>query len=141
MQPHPVALLQRWYSLVRDKRVSRQEFLKSLVKVFQDQHPHGLVNEDINFARYMAENFASLEFKTLEEVLLVIRALTATLSTVGLASHGWLASSISDREDSSTTVKSTSLLLQIDQLRVSVIVGVVMRLKMYLKELYSLSEE
>lgn len=32
----PVALLQRWYSLVREKRTSRQEFLRALVKVFQD---------------------------------------------------------------------------------------------------------
>jgi cohesin loading factor subunit SCC2 len=34
MQPIPTALLQRWYSLVREKRTSRQDFLKSLVKVF-----------------------------------------------------------------------------------------------------------
>jgi hypothetical protein len=34
MQPIPTALLQRWYSLVREKRSSRQDFLKSLVKVF-----------------------------------------------------------------------------------------------------------
>jgi cohesin loading factor subunit SCC2 len=33
----PIALLQRWYSLVREKRPSRQEFLKSLVKVYQDK--------------------------------------------------------------------------------------------------------
>ncbi|RDB15319.1 hypothetical protein Hypma_004754 [Hypsizygus marmoreus] len=32
----PVALLQRWYSLVREKRASRQDFLKALVKVFQE---------------------------------------------------------------------------------------------------------
>jgi hypothetical protein len=34
MQPVPTALLQRWYSLVREKRSSRQDFLKALVKVF-----------------------------------------------------------------------------------------------------------
>lgn len=34
MQPTPVALLQHWYSLVREKRPSRQDFLKALVKVF-----------------------------------------------------------------------------------------------------------
>lgn len=37
LQPNPVALLQRWYSLVREKRPTRQEFLKSLVKVYQDK--------------------------------------------------------------------------------------------------------
>lgn len=30
----PTALLQRWYSLVREKRAPRQDFLKALVKVF-----------------------------------------------------------------------------------------------------------
>ena len=34
MQPAPTALLQRWYSLVSEKRSSKLDFLKSLVKVF-----------------------------------------------------------------------------------------------------------
>ena len=34
MQPIQTALLQRWYSLVRERRASRQDFLKALVKVF-----------------------------------------------------------------------------------------------------------
>lgn len=34
MAPEPTALLHHWYSLVREKRPSRQEFLKALVKVF-----------------------------------------------------------------------------------------------------------
>ena len=36
LQPTPIALLQRWYSHVREKRQTRQDFLKSLVKVFQE---------------------------------------------------------------------------------------------------------
>lgn len=34
MAPVPTALLHKWYSLVRDKRATRQDFLRSLVKVF-----------------------------------------------------------------------------------------------------------
>jgi len=34
MQPRPTAILQSWYSLVREKRVSRQDFLKAMLKVF-----------------------------------------------------------------------------------------------------------
>lgn len=34
MQPELTALLQRWYSLVREKRAPRQDFLKALVKAF-----------------------------------------------------------------------------------------------------------
>jgi len=36
LQPIPVALLQRWYSHVREKRPTRQDFLKALVKIFQE---------------------------------------------------------------------------------------------------------
>lgn len=34
MSPGPSALLQRWYSLAREKRATRQDFLRALVKVF-----------------------------------------------------------------------------------------------------------
>ena len=34
LSPGPTALLHRWYTLVRDKRATRQDFLRSLVKVF-----------------------------------------------------------------------------------------------------------
>jgi len=36
LQPTPLAVLQRWYSLVREKRQPRLDFLKALVKVFQE---------------------------------------------------------------------------------------------------------
>ena len=39
---------------------------------------------DVNFARYMAENLALLEYKTNEVVLTVIRHLTSVLSVSGL---------------------------------------------------------
>lgn len=80
----------------------------------------------------MAENFASLEYKTLEEVLNVIKSLTATLSTTGLEIVGWLSSSNLDGE---------MLASSLPRLRVSVIVTIVMQLKTHLKGLYSLSEE
>ena len=35
MQPTPNALLNRWYALVREKRATRQEFLRAVLKVFE----------------------------------------------------------------------------------------------------------
>ena len=51
MTPSPTALLQRWYSLTREKRATRQDFLRALVKVFdvelgkssQVRQIHGIV--------------------------------------------------------------------------------------------------
>ncbi len=101
MKPTPTALMQRWYSLVREKRAPRQDFLKSLVRVFDIDISSSsqvsrslscnykarfniLPQDDVEFARYMAENFAMLEYKTQEEVMTVIKYLTSYLSTTGV---------------------------------------------------------
>lgn len=39
--------------------------------------------DDVDFTRYMAENFAAFEYKTQEEVITVIKDLTVVLSTDG----------------------------------------------------------
>lgn len=84
LTPTPVALLQRWYSLVREKRQSRQDFLKAMVKVFSDNKDYKTTQYDVDFTRYMAENFATFEYKTQEEVFTVINFLTKELSTTGV---------------------------------------------------------
>ena len=101
LQPTPIALLQRWYSHVREKRQTRQDFLKSLVKVFQENSSYestqvwfdcrfpsfafdDLLQDDVNYTRYMAENFATFDYKTQEEVFTVIKSLTSVLSTTGM---------------------------------------------------------
>ncbi|KAK1217276.1 Sister chromatid cohesion protein 2 [Marasmius sp. AFHP31] len=83
LQPTPLAVLQRWYSLVREKRQSRLDFLKALVKVFQENANYHSSQEDVDFARYMAENFSAFDYKTAEEVFTIIRFLTSVLSTAG----------------------------------------------------------
>ncbi|KAI9064653.1 hypothetical protein FKP32DRAFT_1625471 [Trametes sanguinea] len=83
MAPGPTAMLQRWYSLAREKRATRQDFLRALVKVF-DVELGKSSQDDVDFTRYMAENFASFDYKTQEEPLTVIKSLTAVLSTAGM---------------------------------------------------------
>lgn len=84
MQPTPIALLQRWYSHIREKRPTRQDFLKSLVKIFQENPSYESTQDDVNYTRYMAENFAAFDYKTQEEVLTVVKYLTNVLSTTGM---------------------------------------------------------
>ncbi|KAI0927411.1 hypothetical protein AcV5_007956 [Taiwanofungus camphoratus] len=102
MSPSPNALLQRWYALVREKRATRQDFLKALVKVFDVEVPSKSsqvtrplpvpgshiywisLQDDVEFIRYMAENFSAFDYKTQEEVLTVLKYLTAVLSTTGM---------------------------------------------------------
>jgi len=70
--------------LVREKRASRQDFLKALVKVFDVNSALKSSQDDLDFTRYMAENFAAFDYKTQEEVFTVIKHLTSILSTVGM---------------------------------------------------------
>ena len=42
------------------------------------------LQDDVNYTRYMAENFATFDYKTQEEVFIVIKSLTSVLSTTGM---------------------------------------------------------
>ncbi|KIO02759.1 hypothetical protein M404DRAFT_15882 [Pisolithus tinctorius Marx 270] len=151
MQPEPTALLQRWYSLVREKRTPRQDFIKALVKSFDIPPSLKSTQNDIDFVRYMAENFATLDYKTQEEVLTVIRHLTSILSTSGMqiidvVSPSHLLTQLHEPQpqslpDGMALMPLSAPDLDVDIMRTSVIIGVVMLLKTYLKTLYGLSEE
>ncbi|EGN98100.1 hypothetical protein SERLA73DRAFT_109431 [Serpula lacrymans var. lacrymans S7.3] len=158
LQSEPVALLQRWYSLVREKRGSRQDFLRSLVKVFDINGALQSSQDDIDFARYMAENFSAFDYKTQEEVLTVINYLTSVLSTAGMqlievlspsnlltqlhdASQTEAVEAVENPHVSAKLGASAVQRWDIAVIRSSVIVGMVMLLKAYLKMLYGLSEE
>ena len=78
------ALLHRWFALVREKRAPKLDFLKALVRAFDVGTSMVATQEDIDFARYMAENFSAFDYKTQEEVLLVVKSLTNVLSTAGM---------------------------------------------------------
>ncbi|KAG6831056.1 hypothetical protein H0H87_006298, partial [Tephrocybe sp. NHM501043] len=159
-QTPPVALLQRWYFLVREKRATRQDFLKALVKVFQEIPSNQATQDDIDFTRYMAENFSAFDYKTQEEVFTVIKHLTAVLSTTGmqlletispshLLSHlqSNLVPQVQPSDAMEGVIETTpakpapDLQEKISLMRSSVIVAMVMLLKAHLKTLYSLSEE
>ncbi|VDC04583.1 unnamed protein product [Peniophora sp. CBMAI 1063] len=149
----PVALLQRWYSLVREKRLARLDFLRSLARALRVPDNLKMSADDVQFARYMAENFAAMEFKANEEVLTVIRCLTDVLSTAGMAlvqrlQPNGLAAMLNDGEDvqmqDADTSAETEAWRSIDNLPVmhgSVVVAIIMLLKAHLKSLYGLPEE
>jgi len=78
------ALLHRWFALAREKRGPKLDFLKAMVRAFDVGTTLSVAQDDVDFARYMAENFAAFDYKTQEEVLLVIKSLTNVLSTAGM---------------------------------------------------------
>ncbi|KAI0088475.1 hypothetical protein BDY19DRAFT_165528 [Irpex rosettiformis] len=155
MTPAPTALLHRWYTLVREKRPLRQDFLKSLTKVF-DIEITKTSQDDVEFARYMAENFASFDYRTQEEVLTVLKYQTSVLSTTGMQlveavcpSH--LLKQLHDEsamqgqepppEVGFEIIPEEEFQRQLPMIRSSIIICIIMLLKTYLKALYGISEE
>ncbi|KAJ2575389.1 Sister chromatid cohesion protein 2, partial [Coemansia sp. RSA 1804] len=73
--------------MVRSKRIRRNEFLAALVKIgdydattsYAEWH-----RADIPFARFVAENIASFDYKYLDEVLHVVFHISAIVASTGL---------------------------------------------------------
>ena len=111
-------------------------------KVFEMQEV--TAQHDIYFARYMADNLACFEYKVQEDVLTVAKHLTSVLSTSGAqlvetVSPAHLLTQLhgDDGANQERTVSES----MIPSMQSSVIIGVVMLLKAYLKSTYGISEE
>lgn len=83
IKPTPDAQLDRWYALVREKRAIRQEFLRAMLKVFEIKDANATTQEDVNFVRYMAENFASFDYRSQDDIFTVLKVLTRELAETG----------------------------------------------------------
>ncbi|CAG8487296.1 8961_t:CDS:10 [Diversispora eburnea] len=82
----PEALLNSMYSLLKDKRKSRNDFLISVVKTFDfDLKKCEETKVDIGFCKFVAENLATIDYKTIEEVLHVIYLINRVLSVVAIS--------------------------------------------------------
>lgn len=100
---------------------------------------------DIYFARYMADNLACFEYKVQEDVLTVAKHLTSVLSTSGAqlietVSPAHLLTQLhgNDGANKERVVACEDML---PSMQSSVVVSVVMLLKAYLKSTYGISEE
>ncbi|KAH8114301.1 hypothetical protein DFH11DRAFT_1508962 [Phellopilus nigrolimitatus] len=170
MQPTPTALLARWYALVREKRATRQEFLRAVLRVFELRDSAKTEQDAVRFIRYMAENFASFDYRTQEEVLTVLKILTRELAETGSLlveriAPGNLLTQLKPTQEHDKELgeellqapalytpgspvkrgaKELSVLPMGEQLalmRASCIIGMIMLLKAHLKTVYGLSED
>ncbi|CED83634.1 Sister chromatid cohesion protein SCC2/Nipped-B [Phaffia rhodozyma] len=97
VEPTPLALLRHWYGLLRDKRLLRKDFLRFLLRPFEvdlSTSPNKLIfsKNDVGFCLFLADNLATLEYKTQEEVLIVIHYLTSVISVTGMHLFGVISS-------------------------------------------------
>lgn len=84
-EQRPCALLQPWYSLVGERRDKRLDFFKALTRALDVDTLKSKTSEaDVHFARFVADNLATLHYNSIEEVFFVIDTLKRTLSIAGV---------------------------------------------------------
>ncbi|CAE6449430.1 unnamed protein product [Rhizoctonia solani] len=146
LSPNPTALLHRWYSLVREKRQTKLDFLKSFLRVFDvDVAVLACTQDHLDLVRYIAENISAFDYKTQEEILTVIRHLTHVLSVVGMHIVEILhqerrqkeTAMEVDHQPTDVSANSDSL----SRARVVTIISIVLVLKVHLKHLYGITED
>ncbi|GAA5958783.1 hypothetical protein JCM21900_004761 [Sporobolomyces salmonicolor] len=75
----------RWFSLLhKEKRQIQLDYLKTLARSFELEPGAKCSENDVSFARFVAEALSSLDFKRTEEPMLVISFLNAILAVSGL---------------------------------------------------------
>jgi cohesin loading factor subunit SCC2 len=61
------------------------DFIRTVTKAFDvDSTKLSATEQDVDFIRFVIENFSGFEYKTQEEVLAVIRSVTNVLSVAGM---------------------------------------------------------
>ena len=79
------ALFDPWYSLLREKRKWKLDFLKAILRAFTVDPAAGTcAQNDVDLARYVAENLSVLDYKTQEEVFALVSGLDRLLADAGL---------------------------------------------------------
>ena len=76
------AVLQHWYHLTSQKKNRRNEFLFLLIKTF-DLQKQMEMKLDIDFYQFVAQNLALLDYKTHEELYILISHSNRIISVTG----------------------------------------------------------
>lgn len=152
------AVLHKWYSLVKEKRQTRMDFIRTITKSFDvDSTKLSSRQEDVDFVRFIVENLSAFDYKTQEEVLAVIRAATNVLSVAGMQMMEILAPSDLMKQleggilppaaegDPSEPLPVQEPLSRnfepFSMARASIILAMLLLLKAHLKGMYGISEE
>lgn len=153
------ALLQPMYSLLRDKRKARNDFLTSIVKLFDIDLSESM-DKDIYFFRFIAHNLVGMRYKLIDELVCIIFAINKVLSTTAMNIMSALSidDEIHDMEIATTSnsdrsrrskrrneVKlATEGVLQLDgtlTIKYCLIMSLLLLTKQVLKQTYNLTEE
>ncbi|KAG0270356.1 Sister chromatid cohesion protein 2 [Actinomortierella ambigua] len=105
----PESLLNPMYSLVSEKRQVRQSLLLGLVKLLDVEPSNPTSTVDPIYIRFLGELLATLEYRTVEEVLYVIFYLNRIIAGAGFT----LLESLREQRDPSSTCNSIGIHLSL----------------------------
>ncbi|CAJ0927227.1 1195_t:CDS:2 [Entrophospora sp. SA101] len=146
---HPEALINPMYSLLKEKRQRRNDFLISIVKTFDfDLKNSDESKVDVGFCKFVAENLATIDYKTIEEVLHIIYCINRVLSVVGITILHSIEYNTKSKDDdikmSNSLQEEPKTEIQEQGIptrdKVSICMAILMHLKDHLKKSYALSE-
>lgn len=138
------ALFSTWYSTICDQKRTRLDFVKGLVKAFGVDTSTGQCSEaDVHYARFVAENLATLHFKTVEEVLVVLLDLQNVVATTGEQVRISVQEEVpvdgeEDENDEDMDKEDQERAIVIG--RLSTIVSIALLLRQHIQQLYALSD-
>ncbi|KAJ1667366.1 Sister chromatid cohesion protein 2 [Coemansia sp. RSA 1646] len=138
----PMAQLQPLYTMIRSKRIRRNEFLASLVKTgdydsdssYAEQH-----KADIQFVRFVAENVAAFDYKCLDEVLHVVFQISTVIAGTGLNLYHQFEADSKEMGTRETRSRKAQQQRELST-RASVCIWILYLLREFLKARYSITE-
>ncbi|KAL9941101.1 hypothetical protein V8E36_000589 [Tilletia maclaganii] len=121
MEERPTAALQQWYSLVAEKRQTRLDLLKALVKIFDiGRLEAACTKEDVAFTRFLADNLALFDYTTNEEIMTIVGELRSILSVAGMQTYSAIDDELEERANELRTLsqgpakKTTEIWIEIE---------------------------
>ncbi|GJN94290.1 hypothetical protein Rhopal_007364-T1 [Rhodotorula paludigena] len=150
----PESLLGRWYSLLhKEKRQVQLDYLKTLARSFELEVGATCSENDVSFARFLAEALSTLDFKRTEEPLLIIHHLNTALAVSGLQVLHALEQDLQGGGGLMAAAKASPSKLQsvadddgmdrppsADLARQSLVSGLALLLRDHLKHVYSITD-
>ncbi|KAK4046628.1 Sister chromatid cohesion protein 2 [Microbotryomycetes sp. JL201] len=132
--------------LQKEKRQYQLDFLRTLSRIFDRETGANCSEEDVSFARFLAEALSTLDFKRLEEPMTIIKHLNASLAVSGLqVMHQLQATSgatglLQQAESGEQAEGQVTSAPPISLARQSVVHGLALLLRDHLKHTFSITD-
>ncbi|KAL7005334.1 Sister chromatid cohesion protein 2 [Cystobasidiomycetes sp. EMM_F5] len=131
----PIAKLTLWYTLMKEKRQWRLDFLKAFmrglhIEIADKKHCE---QAKVAFARFTAENLSAFEYKSQEEIFFVVKECTSLLSVAGMSLLRAQYHRLQEPDEQENDIR--------DLAKSSVVLSFSLCLRAHLRQLYGITDQ